>query len=95
MICRAALGLPGLFFAADGGRRNVASMADADADNINQAIADNAATPSSVSVDGTTTSNRPLGELVQAAKHAANVQAGKNPAAALRSFRIVPPGDAH
>ena len=62
------------------------------AEELDNAIRENAAGPAKASVDGTSMEQHTLAELIAADKHLANKTARRNPAKALMRVKIVPPG---
>ena len=62
------------------------------AEELDNAIRDNAAGPAKASVDGTSMEQHTLADQIAADKYLANKQARRNPAKALTRVKIVPPG---
>ena len=63
-----------------------------DADDIRDAIAENAVAPQSVSVDGTNVTAKPLQDQIKAANFVAGQSAASKPHFGLRFTLMVPPG---
>jgi len=57
-------------------------------ERISQAADD----PSSVSFDGVSVSNRPIGDLIKADEYAAKQEAARSPTLGIRIGRFIPPG---
>ena len=64
------------------------------ADDLKDAIKDNAAGPASAEVDGVKTQQHPLPDQIAADKYLAAKDARANPAKAFTRVKIVPPGAA-
>jgi len=62
------------------------------AENLDNAIRENAAGPAKASGDGTSVEQHTLADQIAADKYLANKQAGRNPSKALTRMKIVPPG---
>jgi len=62
------------------------------ADDVENAIRQNAQGPESAEVDGVKVKQHPLPDQIAADKYLASKQAGRNPAKALMRMKIVPSG---
>jgi hypothetical protein len=62
------------------------------ADDLKDAIKQNAEGPESAEVDGVRMKRHPLRDQIEADKYLASKTAGRNPAKALTRVKIVPPG---
>ena len=62
------------------------------ADDLKDAIKENAAGPASAEVDGVKTQQHPLPDQIAADKYLAAKEARVNPAKAFTRVKIVPPG---
>ena len=62
------------------------------AEDLNDAIKDNAQGPKQASVDGVSTEQHPLPDQIAADKYLAARDARKNPAKAFARAKIIPPG---
>lgn len=62
------------------------------ADDLKDAIKDNAQGPKQANVDGVSTEQHPLPDQIAADKYLAAKEARKNPAKAFARAKIIPPG---
>ena len=62
------------------------------AEDIENAIRQNAQGPESAEVDGVKVKQHPLPAVIEADKYLAQKSAGRNPAKALARVKIIPPG---
>jgi hypothetical protein len=62
------------------------------ADDIENAIRDNASGPAKAASDGVSMEQHTLVDQIAADKHLGNKAAGRNPAKALTRMKIIPPG---
>ena len=62
------------------------------AEDLDNAIRDNAVGPAKASVDGTSVEQHTPSELIKVDKHFGAKAAGRNPVKALTRMKIVPPG---
>lgn len=62
------------------------------AEELDNAIRDNASGPAKAEVDGTRVEQHPLPDQIAADKYLSQKAAGRNPAKALTRMKIVPPG---
>jgi hypothetical protein len=62
------------------------------AEDLDNAIRDNAAGPAKASGDGNSMEQHPLADQIAADKYLANKRAGRNPAKALTRVKIIRPG---
>lgn len=59
---------------------------------IEEIIRQNAESPASISSDAGSVQQRPLRELIEAARYLASVAAMKSPKCGLRLIKLIPPG---
>jgi len=64
------------------------------ASELEMTIAQNAASPAEVTVDGTRVRQHPLREQIEADKYAKQTAAARKTAFPIRHFKLVPPGSA-
>lgn len=62
------------------------------ADELEQAIRDNAQQPAEAEVDGVRVKQQPLKDQIAADRYLAGKEAAKDPRKTLRLFKLVPPG---
>ena len=67
-------------------------MADEQADALNDAIAEQALEPQSVTADGMTVTQRPIGDVIAARDAIVNNDAAPQPHRGLRFTKIIPTG---
>jgi hypothetical protein len=70
----------------------VAAEVQAMAEDLDNAIKQNAEGPESAEVDGVRVKQQPLPDVIEADKYLSSKAAGRNPGKSLTRVKIVPPG---